>query len=295
MLEIRPEDLDSVARWHFAVGGLQTQRDTIELGSAIRLNRLKVFPTDAELSYGLSSPLVAGLMQHYGEALIRHELVIDAEQFDDPPRIPQTAGALLGALRIRTEAEIVCPAVCDTSWSLLRGVRPQQCIAYKVEAAMYDHAFAEPTLVADGDFDWVRRHAGKLVELTADERFETAIEALSTYMHAANGRMMAAQLWAGIEALFEVTYEISYRLPLLAALYLTPRGPGCRKLRNEVKQLYKDRGTVVHGGKVDEEKLRGHVSGVRKLLARLLGRMVEHGQIPSKEDFEDLTVMQNDN
>lgn len=40
MNEIRSEDLESVSRWHFAVGGLQTQSETIEIAPAIRLQNL---------------------------------------------------------------------------------------------------------------------------------------------------------------------------------------------------------------------------------------------------------------
>src|SRR3712207_1334540 len=100
MSQVTPEHLDSVARWHFAIGGLKTPTDSIDIAPAIRLDTLKVFPTQSELSYGLNSPLVAGIMQHYGEDVIRHELVIDAERIDDPQLIPRTAGVILAAIRI---------------------------------------------------------------------------------------------------------------------------------------------------------------------------------------------------
>lgn len=290
MNEIKSEDLDSVAQWHFAVGGLQTQAESIEIAPAIHLRTLKVFPTHLELAHGLTSPLVAGIMQHYGENVVRHELVINAEYIDDPQRIPQTAGAILAALRIKTEAEIICPAVCDTSWAALRGVKAETCIAYRVEPAMYSHAFAEPTLVTADDLDWVRDNVVKLIGLSDDDRFNTALEALCSYMHAANYRMMAAQLWAGVEALFDVRYEISFRLPLLAALFLKGRGPECRELRKHVKELYNDRSSAIHGGRIDEAKLRNHVNDVRTLLARLLGKIIQNGKVPTKDDFDDLTV-----
>lgn len=291
MSEITSEDLDSVPRWHFAVGGLQTQMDRIEIAPAIRLQSLRLFPTHVELSHGLNSPLVAGIMQHYGEEVIRHELVIDAEQFDEPQRIPQTAGAILAALRIKTEAEIICPAVCDTSWAALRGVKAEQCIAYRVEPAMYSHEFGEPTLIMPDDLEWVRNNLVALIELSEDMRFNTALDALCSYMHAANYRMMAAQLWAGVEALFDVQHEISFRLPLLAALFLKARGPECRELRKRVKTLYDQRSRAIHGGKISEEKLKLHVDQVRTLLSQLLAKILLDRHVPTKDDFDDLTVM----
>ena len=292
MIEIKSEHLDSVARWHFAVGGLETRADTIAIGPAIRLQTLKVFPTHTELAHGLTSPLVAGIMQHYGENVIRHELVIDAEGIDTPELIPRTAGALLAAMRIRTRAEIICPAVCDTSWETLRGVKAESCIAYRVEPAMYAHEFGDPALVMPDDCEWVRDNLLRLLELSDDERFNTALDALCTYMHAANYRMMAAQLWAGVEALFDVQFEISFRLPLLAALFLKARGSECRKIRKHVKALYTERSNAIHGGKIDESALRKHVNHVRTLLSNLLGKMIQDGKVPTKDDFDDLTVME---
>lgn len=291
MTEMTPDDLDTVARWHFAVGGLKTQADLMELVAAVRLERLKTFPTRTELTSHLNSPLVAGLMQHYGEDVVQHELVIDAAKTDDPQFIPRLAGLILAGLRIRTGAEILCPAVCDRSWSDLRRADPNSCLAYRVEPAMYAHKFEELTVVTPDDLGWVRDNLNGLLALEDELRFRTALEALCTYLHAANYRMMAAQLWAGIEALFEVTYEISFRLPLLAALLLEKRGPICRDRRTAIHELYKQRSKAVHGGKISEDDLKEHVSNTRQLLAQLLSKIVTRGSLPTSEEFTDLTVM----
>lgn len=291
MIPIASDELDSVTRWYFAVGGLQTQTELLELSKAIRLERLRVFPTQAELAFSLDSPLVAGIMQHYGETVIQHELVIEAEHVEDPQMIPMTAGAILAALRIRTEAEIICPAVCDTSWARLRGLTGNSCKSYRVEPAMYSHEFDTPTLVTMDDLNWARSSLMQLVNLSEDHRFKTALDALCTYLHAANYRMMAAQLWAGVESIFDVTYEISFRLPLLAALLLEKRGPKCRELKKQVKKLYAERSKAVHGGEISEEVLKQHVASVRSLLSRLLGKIIQNGSLPSSDEFDDLTVL----
>ena len=291
MTEMTPDDLDTVARWHFAVGGLKTQSESMELAGAVRLERLKTFPTRTELTSHLNSPLVAGLMQHYGEDVVQHELVIDAAETDDPQFIPRLAGLILAGLRIRTGAEILCPAVCDRSWSDLRRADPNSCLAYRVEPAMYAHKFEGLTVVTADDLGWVRDNLNGLLGLEDELRFRTALEALCTYLHAANYRMMAAQLWAGIEALFDVTYEISFRLPLLAALLLEKRGPICRDRRLAIHELYKQRSKAVHGGKISEEDLKEHVSKTRQLLAQLLSKIVTRGSLPTSDEFTDLTVM----
>jgi len=291
MTEISSDDLNDVLKWHFAVGGIQTPSDVLEMAPAIRLQRLSVFPTQPELAFSLKSPLVAGIMQHYGEEIIQHELVIEAEEIDDPQMIPRTAGAILAALRIRTEAEIICPAVCDTSWAELRGLTGNNCVAYRVEPAMYAHEFDAPTLVTVDDLDWARDKLLTVLKLSDDRRFETALDALCSYLHAANYRMMAAQLWAGVESIFDVRFEISFRLPLTAALLLEDRGPDCRDRRKTIKKLYDERSKAVHGGDISEEKLREHVGKTRSLLAQLLAHIVEDGKVPTKQDMDDLAVM----
>ncbi|MFO1003052.1 MAG: HEPN domain-containing protein, partial [Planctomycetaceae bacterium] len=92
-------------------------------------------------------------------------------------------------------------------------------------------------------------------------------------------------------AIFDVTYEISFRLPLLAALLLEKRGTRCRDLKKHVKKLYNERSKAVHGGEISQDTLKLHVASVRALLARLLTKIIQNGNLPSSEDFDDLTVM----
>jgi hypothetical protein len=288
---IASDDFDSVSRWHFAVGGLQTRQDPFELGRAIRLQRLPAFPTHEELAMSLSSLVVAGTMAHYGERLIQHELAIEAEYIDDPELIPATAAAVLAGLRVRTGAELICPAVCDTSWGALRGRTGNRCKAYLVEQSLLTHSFAQPRLITRDDMDWVRDNLGKLTELTQDARFQTALEALCTYLHAANPRMMAAQLWAGLEAIFGIRYEIGYRLAVQVARLLEDRGPASRTLYGQMRKLYKARSDAIHGNSMKEADLARHVGEARDLLARLLRKIIEKGKVPSDHDFEDMLFM----
>ena len=57
MPETTADDLDSVMQWHFAIGGLQTSSEVLEMSSAIRFQRLKTFRTSGELAFALDSPL----------------------------------------------------------------------------------------------------------------------------------------------------------------------------------------------------------------------------------------------
>lgn len=290
MPEILPDDLTDVDQWYFAVGGLDTQQETLTLGGPFTLRRLRTFPTHEQLAMSLTSLPVAGAMALYGEKIVRHELVIDASRFEDnTERIFPTAEAILAGLRIRTGAEIVCPAVCERSWADLRTNPPNKCRAFHFERGLSHQAAAEPKLLLPDDLEWVRDHLATVIRLTADERFETAVEALCTYMLAATDRMKVAQLWAGVESLFGRRIgEVGYRLRILTALLVEERGPARREFSRRVKKMYDTRSDVVHGGKVKPADLATHLGEVRDLLARLLQRIIAFGRVPTDDDFEEL-------
>ncbi len=284
-----PEDLDSVSRWHFAIGGLRTDAEVLEMASAIRLQRLASFPSQEVLSAKLNSPFVAGIVGHYGKDRISHQLIVETKSLGDFAYICDSVRAILAGLRIRTQAELFCPAVCSHPWDELNDASTASCIACRFEPHVYSLDIGEPSSIAIGDLNWVKNNLGKVLKLNKEARFGIALDALCSYLHTERDRMKAAQLWVGIEAIFEVQFEISYRLPLLAALMLQPRGPGCKVLRDQIKKLYNERSKAIHGQEFKNAK--EHVHEVRKLLARLLTRIIEDGRLPSKEDLDDLVLM----
>jgi len=292
MNEINPDDLNAVSRWHFAIGGLQTDGDALEMASAIQLHRLKSFPSQQELTAKLDSPFVAGIMGHYGQDRITHQLIIEANSLGDFEYICDAVRAILAGLRVRTQSELFCPAVCNQPWDRLGNTEKTPCIACRFEPHVYSLDLGEPTTVGASDLDWVKNNLGKVLKLNKETRFNIALDALCSYLHTERDRMKAAQLWVGIEAIFEVQFEISYRLPVLAALMLQPRGEDCKQLRNHVKKLYNQRSKAIHGQEFKNAK--EHVDDVRQLLAKLLTNIIEDGHLPTKQNFDDLVLMPND-
>lgn len=294
-LSVPQDDFDEVAQWHFAVGGLDTQQETLQLAGAIRLRRLKAFPTAERLAASLTSLPVAGAMAQYGAEVIRHELVIDAARFEDQTeRIFPTAEAVLAGFRIRTGAEIVCPAVCERSWADLTTVPPNDCRAFHFERGLSHQAVIEPKLLLADDLEWVRNNLGKIVELTEDDSFQTAVEALCTYMLASNDRMKVAQLWAGVDAIFDLEYELRYRLATLSAKLLGATPLECREVYADMKALYGERSKIIHGKQlarkrdVHEERVGQHIVRMRARLAQLLTKLIALGKVPTEEEFEQM-------
>ncbi len=277
--------LDDATQWHFAIGGLQTNSASLELSGAIRLERLTSFPTQDDLANNLNNPFVAGIVGHYGQKSLTHQLSVRAAS-SNFEFICDSVRAILAGLRVRTQSELFSPVVCTQSWDSLDS---GPCVAARFEPHVYSLELGEPTTVGSNDLDWVKHNLAKVLELNKQTRFSIALDALCSYLHTERDRMKAAQLWVGVEAIFEVQFEISYRLPLLAALMLQPRGDECKQLRNQIKKLYSQRSKAIHGQEFKNAK--EHVDEVRQLLASLLTKIIEDGHLPTKQNFDDLVLM----
>ena len=189
---------------------------------------------------------------------------------------------------------MVCPAVCKRSWADLRTNPPNQCRAFQVERGLSHQAPAEPKLLLADDLDWVRKNLGMVIRLTDDQNFETAVEALCTYMLAANDRMKVAQLWAGVEAIFDIEYELRYRLATLTAKLLGTSPAESRQIYADMKTLYGERTKTIHGKQLSrkpdahEAKVREHITRIRSRLAQILTKLIVLGKVPSEEEFEEM-------
>lgn len=289
MSEPTVDQMDAVNKWHFVLGGIQTDPPTLQIASAVRIQQLGSFPDQPELTAKLNSPFVAGIVGHYGPQRLTHQLVIESQRSSDFQYICDSVRAILAGLRVRTQSELFCPAVCSQPWDALDSIQDTPCIAARFEPHVYSLNLGEPRTVTAEDLDWVKHNLATVVRLNKETRFSIALDALCSYLHTERDRMKAAQLWVGIEAIFEVQFEISYRLPLLAALMLKPRGPGCKQLRDDIKKLYNQRSKAIHGQEFKNAK--EHVHEVRQLLASLLTKIIEDGDLPSKDDFDDLVLM----
>lgn len=283
---------DDIPQWHFAIAGIQTNVEELEVLSGITIRRLRKFPTRKIMSDSLDNDLVIGLMQHYaGNHVIEHELVIESELLDDPIPANELALNVIAGLRIQTETELFCPAACDCSWMALESADHHPCVAAVVETAMYSHTIESPKAITDDDVDWLSEHLTSISDLSLEDRFAIGFNALTTYKHAADLRMMATQLWGGIEALVGAKYLGSYGLSLWAALYLQPRGIECKTLRHAIRKLYDKRSDVVHGRSIKDDDLQKHVVEARRILGQLLAKVIEAGELPSDEHFHELTTM----
>ncbi len=97
-------------------------------------------------------------------------------------------------------------------------------------------------------------------------------------------RAQLALLWSGIEGLFGIDYELSFRLSLYIAKYLAPRNRVRQKaIFNNVKKMYSIRSKAVHGGKLKSPN--DSVQESIKILHRLVVKSAEMGRLPETDDL----------
>jgi uncharacterized protein YutE (UPF0331/DUF86 family) len=81
--------------------------------------------------------------------------------------------------------------------------------------------------------------------------------------------------------------ELVYRISLLSACLLAPRGPTRKEKFESIKKLYGLRSKVVHGEKLPEEKIDEAVNDSFHLLKNLLLVSIEKGHAFNQKDFDE--------
>jgi hypothetical protein len=137
------------------------------------------------------------------------------------------------------------------------------------------------------DAEWIYAHFDKFNHLAfTSERFRFALEASNDWRYCKDTRIAISRLWAGIECLFGVSSELVFRLSLMCACVLFPRGAERRECFHRVKKLYGIRSKAVHGDSISSERLADGLNSSFCLLRDLLFAFVAHGKEYSESDFE---------
>lgn len=141
--------------------------------------------------------------------------------------------------------------------------------------------------ISTDDVQWVANHFDMFNELAASNHsFRFALESSIDWRFTKDARSAIARLWSGIEAIFGISSELVYRISLLSAALLAPRGIERRKKFQEVKSLYGLRSKAVHGAKLSDDKMAVAVNGSFQLLADLLLLAIDRGHALTQDDFD---------
>ena len=139
------------------------------------------------------------------------------------------------------------------------------------------------TLTID-DEKWILSNYEAARCLLDSDGFLTAVHSMATYRWHSLPRVQMAIIWSGIEALFDVSSEISFRLSFYIALYLSDDREEASKLFSKVRELYKYRSLSVHGNKLKAD-IFYCVKESAMILNRLIRRCAERKGLPNTDDL----------
>lgn len=137
------------------------------------------------------------------------------------------------------------------------------------------------------DEKWLEKyycHARELLG-NCEGPYSVAVHAMATYRWHMHPRVQLAILWSGIEALFEVRSEITFRVSLCIALFL--HGGDKKRAEQafkEIRELYGMRSSAVHGSKL-KTKEKDPVAKSAQLLLSLIRKCAERGSLPKENEL----------
>jgi len=120
------------------------------------------------------------------------------------------------------------------------------------------------------DAIWLGKYFSNAQMLIERDAFMTSVHSLASYKWHTLPRVQLAVLWAGIESLFGINNELSFRISLYTSKLL---GEGDKEQEKsifaEVKTLYTARSSAVHGSKV-----KGDINSLVKKSADILNKLI---------------------
>lgn len=147
---------------------------------------------------------------------------------------------------------------------------------------------ARTDYVSPDDIQWISGRFDSFNDMASNsDSFRFALESSIDWRFTKDCRSAIARLWSGIEAIFGISSELVYRISLLSASLLAPRGARRREKFQEVKKLYGLRSKAVHGAKLSDENMAVALNGSFRLLADLLLLAIERGQALTQDDFDN--------
>lgn len=147
----------------------------------------------------------------------------------------------------------------------------------------------KPTYLGDfrltlEDAQWIKLHMETALRFVDEPKFQNAMQALTSYHCVPYPTMRLLIAWSGLEALFGVEQEISFRL----SLYITNFLKGGIDRYSEFDRLrrsYDDRSRVAHGAATKAKAVNEHATYTRDMLRACLAKCIETNAFPNPKQL----------
>lgn len=205
---------------------------------------------------------------------------------DSPLGQQGTLWWIVALIRLRTGPKIIVPAV--SNFPFTEGpVREKEVRywPYEIEPRLLRLSDNEQPKISELDLAWVRKYWVPSAHLAAKRpEFQMLVEAVDQCTFAKRTSLAVLWLWSALEAMFSTgREELRYRMSSVIAAYLEPAGLGRMSLQKRIAKLYDGRSAAAHGR---EDKAHGTLSDTFDLVNRIVIRMIETNDIPTREALE---------
>jgi len=134
------------------------------------------------------------------------------------------------------------------------------------------------------DARWIKLHMEAGLRFVNEPKFQNAMQALTSYHCVPYPTMRLLVAWSGLEALFGVDQELSFRLSLHVTNFLKSdidRHSEFEKLRRS----YDDRSRVAHGAATKAKAVNEHAMYTRDMLRACLAKCIETNAFPNPKQL----------
>lgn len=139
---------------------------------------------------------------------------------------------------------------------------------------------ASGTLTRD-HLQWIERNIDSLIDLMKEKPFMNSLDALRTAIYTDNPAIVLILAWSGLEALFRVAAEHTFKLSLAISYFI---GADDKKsIFSDMKKSYNMRSRFVHGSANRNEDITQISNLTFDILCRCLAKSVEQKGLPDIE------------
>lgn len=183
---------------------------------------------------------------------------------------------LLGAL---LNCNVMCNLQSDQPIEQIAQARYVHVTNYELRALL-----SSPYPVSEEDEEWLAKNYGAAYALLDNDCFQTAVHSMASYRWHSVPRVQLAVLWSGIESLFNINTEVSFRISLYIAHFLGENNAQAKLIFNQVRKMYSLRSSAVHGNKT-KDNLENAVIESADLLNQILRRCAKTKSLPNVDDL----------
>ena len=142
-----------------------------------------------------------------------------------------------------------------------------------------------PYLLTKDDEDWIEQNFTNAKSLLDNNSFSTAAHSMATYRWHSMPRIQLAVLWTGIEALFDISNELSFRISLCVSKFLAKDNlEEMKKIFDDTRTLYKARSSAVHGSNIKGDS-NSLVDKSALLLNELIKKCITINSLPNVNEL----------